>query len=149
MDKLKLIFDELEQIRKRGKGILYPEAVVSFALDEDTALHSHFEWDDSVAAHQWRLQQGRQLITYYVMECPGTDVETQVYVSLVKDRYAEGGYRSLAEVMSDEELRGLLLLDACAEFNVFRRKYGRLRELADVFSEMDVVEKKVKGKGKR
>ena len=40
--------DELEQIRNANGGILYPKAVVDFARNPDTDLHSGFEWDDSI-----------------------------------------------------------------------------------------------------
>ena len=143
------ILNELEQIRKKGKGILYPESVVVFAEDKNTSLHSHFEWDDSAAGHQWRLQQSRQLITYYFEVLPGTDVETQVYVSLTSDRYADvnrGGYRHLIDVMSDKELREHLLLDSLNEFQLFKRKYFRLKELAPIFEALDKVERVVKKK---
>jgi hypothetical protein len=144
-----LVLNEIEQIRRQGKGVLYPESVVMFAENEKTALHTHFEWDDSAAGHQWRLQQSRQLITYYFQETPGTNFETQVYVSLTSDRYAEknrGGYRALVDVMSDKEMREQLLLDSLNDFQVFKRKYFKLKELASVFDEIDKVERKVKKK---
>jgi hypothetical protein len=47
--------EELAKLKKRGK--LSPSDVVEFARDEKTALHSCFEWDDSVAAREYRLHQ--------------------------------------------------------------------------------------------
>jgi hypothetical protein len=41
---------------------LTPEAVVSTATDPDHVLHESFEWDDTVAGHNHRLWQARQLI---------------------------------------------------------------------------------------
>jgi hypothetical protein len=70
-----------------------------------------------------------------------------VYSSISTDRYAEGkrgGYRLLVDVMSDKEMREQLLLDFFNEFQTFKRKYYRLKELAPVFEQIDAVEKRVR-----
>jgi hypothetical protein len=59
------IADELRIIRSRS-ALLEPEQIVEFARNPSTALHSKFTWDDSVAAHQHRLWQARQLIAVYI-----------------------------------------------------------------------------------
>jgi hypothetical protein len=61
------ILKELEHIRKQGKGILYPDAVVEFATNEETALHPKFEWDNNIAGHEYRLWQARHLIKIVVI----------------------------------------------------------------------------------
>lgn len=43
-------------------GKLTADSVVSKATDPSTALHEHFEWDDTAAAHEYRLEQARHLI---------------------------------------------------------------------------------------
>ena len=54
------IMDELELIQAMDPaGLLDPRRVVDYARDPDTALHSKFEWDDSLAAEQRRLRQAR------------------------------------------------------------------------------------------
>ena len=41
---------------------LTPEAVVAVATDPDHVLHESFEWNDSVASHNYRVWQARHLI---------------------------------------------------------------------------------------
>ncbi len=52
----------LERLIELGGGKLTPASVVSDASDPASPLHSCFEWDDSVAAHKYRLEQARVLI---------------------------------------------------------------------------------------
>ena len=68
----------LAELESSG-GRLTPNGVVEAARDAASPLHYHFEWDDSVAAEQHRLDQARRLITsvYYevrhstiVLACP-------------------------------------------------------------------------------
>ena len=43
---------ELDRLREMNDGLLLPSAVVEFAADAATALHTYFDWDDSEAAKQ-------------------------------------------------------------------------------------------------
>ena len=45
-----------------------PAEIVEKAKDESTELHKCFEWDDSIAAQRWRLQQARQIVCLLVYE---------------------------------------------------------------------------------
>lgn len=137
---------ELEFIRKRSvDGILQAEDVVEFARDERTALHSEFEWDDSVAAHQHRLEQARKIIrlTVTVVDSPAGQQTVRMYASCDSDRVKPGGgYRSLVEVMNSEDLRDQLLHAALRDLRTVRRKYQQLRELQPIFRAIDRVSRK-------
>lgn len=56
-----LIVQEFEKI-ENTLGALTPENIVTAAHNSDCVLHKLFEWDDSTAAHQFRLQQARNII---------------------------------------------------------------------------------------
>jgi ATPase subunit of ABC transporter with duplicated ATPase domains len=118
--------------------------VVDEASDEQSPLHSHFEWDDSEASRQYRIWQARTLIRVLVRMEPasnGKSVPCRVFVSLTPDREQEGGgYRVTNAVMADEDMRRQLLLDARREMTTFRNKYARLSELAEVFKAMESVD---------
>jgi hypothetical protein len=58
---------ELQRIAAEHGGELKPGDAVEEAEPEDAVLHNHFEWDDSVAAHEHRLGQARQLIRSVVV----------------------------------------------------------------------------------
>jgi len=154
---------ELERIRHlHPEELLIPEEVVRAAQSPRSPLHELFTWDDTEAARRHRLEEARQLIRVTVTLIPGTDQEVRAYVSLSEDRpqgvkgqiTGGGGYRATAEVMSDEQLRAILLADAQREMRAFQNKYARLSELALVFDAMTVaanaaVTKKQKQRSKR
>lgn len=50
-----------QEIQSLGTTVT-PEKIVNFARDENTELHKCFQWDDSIAAENWRKQQARQVV---------------------------------------------------------------------------------------
>lgn len=143
-------YNELEQIRRNAGGILKAEDVVRSAEEISSPLHNYFEWDDSEAAVQWRLQQARQLIRYVVVLPPKDSTPISAYVSLRDDRVHEGGgYRAIAEVMSDEQLREKLLAEAMEDLKHWEMKYQRLTELKSVFEAIAKTRKSIKPRAKR
>lgn len=52
---------ELERIHQKH-GALKPKIVVNESRPEDAPLHPVFEWDDFVAAEEWRVHTARNLI---------------------------------------------------------------------------------------
>ena len=142
--KKEQIQKELEEVRQANNGILKTEAVVEYAKNPETAMHSWFTWDDSEAAHNYRIWQARQLIRVVIKESPKEDLEPmRVYVSMLEDRYGEGGgYRSMDEVLTDKELREQLIEQATKEFDRWREKYEHINDLAEVFAAMDRVKHK-------
>jgi hypothetical protein len=132
---------ELKRIAIENGGLLKPEIVVEEARPKSSPLHSRFEWDDSVAGQQYRIWQARQLIRVSVELLAGTDEKMDVFVSLKTDR-KDGGYRVMSQVLSDAEMRAQMLADALSELELFRDKYQKLKELAEVFSVIRKVKKK-------
>jgi hypothetical protein len=135
------IAKELAKLARKHGGQLRPEVVVESARDPKSPLHSSFNWDDTEAAIQWRLQQARMLIravVTYESVGDGKTVKVRPYVSLSSDRTEGGpGYRTLVSVMSDDELRAQMLVDARDDMQRFKAKYRALKELVDVFEAMD------------
>ncbi len=132
---------ELDRIRETNDGLLLPSAVVQFAEDANTALHAYFDWDNSEAAKQWRLEQARRVIRLSVTIITEELPPIRAMVSLTTDRKTGGGYRSLYDVLDCVPLREQMILDALAELNVFKRKYSQLKQLAPVWDAIEQVEK--------
>lgn len=132
------VIAELKRLAREHGGLLRPKDVVNAARTPRSPLHARFEWDDTVAAEEYRLWQARQLMRVVVEVVPETNEPVEVFVSLTTDR-RDGGYRVQLEVLSDAEMREQLLKDALAELMLFRRKYSRLKELSEIFSAIDAV----------
>jgi len=100
--------EELEKIKEKEN--LTPVSVVERAKNKKSILHKLFEWDDSEAAEQFRLQQARQIVNHVVeiVVIRGNEVEEKAYFNVVAK---EGGniYESLAEVIKVPSYKKQLL----------------------------------------
>lgn len=151
------ISEELIIIQSMNDGLIDPIKVVDYARNPDTSLHKKFQWDDTLAAEQYRIDQARHIIrmelvvvhqdirgkAYILSDVTEEKGKTvRAFVSLEDDRQSEDarGYRSVMEVLSHEDLRVKLLEQAKNDMNIFRRKYSVLTELVRVFEAMDEVE---------
>lgn len=134
------ILDELIYIQNKNNGLLDPAAVVEFARDKNTLLHSKFEWDDKKAGHEYRLWQARKIIQLelyvYKENVDSNGIPVRMFFSFTDER-RNGGYRKITAILSDVELREKMLQQAKEEMVVFRKKYSALKELAGVFEAMD------------
>jgi predicted TIM-barrel fold metal-dependent hydrolase len=130
------IYAELEKIRLNNDGMLDPHAVVMEAQPESHPLHNYFEWDNSKAAHAHRIWQARQLISCTVIIIPETNEKVTAYVSLREDR-GNGGYRSMQEVLTDDELKAKMLKEALSDLEAWRIKYQSLKNLNPIFKAYD------------
>lgn len=94
----------IEQCRDED-GHVKPAVVVEHARDDQSPLHELFTWDDTEAAHNFRLMQARWVIRATVKILPRTQQVVRAYISLPADRKSGIGYRSHDEVMNNEVLR--------------------------------------------
>lgn len=131
----------LKRLARENDGLLLPEQVVEAARPITSPLHSRFEWNNGRAAEKYRIWQARQLLRVCIETIPQSKDPVEVFVSLSADR-REGGYRVQTEVLSDADMRRMLLSDALAELELFREKYARLRELAIVFKAIRQIGKR-------
>ena len=140
-EKEDLVLGELYSLMKNSGGLLKPEGVVDFARDPQTALHKKFEWDDTKAAREHRLWQARELFKVFVKVIREDLPPFNVFVSLKDDRYGEnrGGYRLTTDVLQDEELSGMMLDDAKADWQSYKTKYHAIKVLHAAFQAMDAA----------
>ncbi len=142
--KTEAVLCELEKIRRGEGGLLNPVSVVTFARNPVSSLHGYFEWDDTAAAEQHRLEQARRLIRacIHVIKMPdGADTIVPVFISLPGDR-VEGGYRVLAEVMASSVLRESALTMVLAELARINAKVAQFKELARIYEEINIAVRK-------
>lgn len=113
-----------------------PEQIVEKAKDENTELHKCFEWDDAVAAHMWRCQQARVLVSHLVISDVGDseneEPKPQVRYFVMPRRGK--GYKPIEHVFRVDDEYKQLLNQAYAELHAFKRKYARLSELDEIFA---------------
>ena len=134
------IYEELEKIRTDNGGLLDPHAVVAEAQSDESALHEYFEWDNTKAGHAYRIWQARKLISCVVIETIGNNERVTAYVSLKEDR-GNGGYRSITDILSDDELKAKMLNQALDDLEHWRSKYQAIKKLSPIFKAYDKVRK--------
>jgi hypothetical protein len=102
----------LEQMARQNGGVLKIDDVLEAAKDERNILHGHFEWDDSEAAKQYRREQARTLIQKCkIVVLDSTPTHVRAFISLPSDRESGGGYRMVAHVLNDENMKAEFLHD--------------------------------------
>jgi len=135
------VIDRLEALRKKGGGVLTPEAVLADAKAKASPLHAHFDWDDTVAAHRYRLIQAGQLIVRVKVTIePRTQRDVQVDVQMYEQTGQEQGervYRHIADIATNEEYYAELLDSAKKELQAFQRRYQSLKELRALFEQIE------------
>lgn len=125
------IRDEIIALKDPG-GLIHPHDLIEWARDnEDSELHGHFEWNDTKAAHAWRLEQARGLIQVHVIDAN----LARLTISLPSDRVNGGGYRDRDTVLSNKEMRLEALLDALAEIERWQHRNNHFaKEFQTIFA---------------
>jgi len=131
---------------------LEPVDVVRDAESKLSPLHECFEWDDGIAAGQWRLVQARQLLNHIevVIEMPNRETEhvrafhhVLVDTETEPESLARSGYVNIEEVIGNPEYHAQIIKRAVAELSVWRKRYKLYKELKPVFLAIEKVEKKI------
>lgn len=113
-----------------AEGRLTAEALVEASRPEDAPLHKEFEWNDSVAAEEWRKQQARMIINALVVCAAPSAEPVRAYFKVS----AAPKYESLQAIVTTPDKYSQLLKQALGELAAFQRKYRSLKELDPVFA---------------
>ena len=132
--------DHLQAMEGRHDG-LTAEDVVADAKRKRSLLHAYFEWDDTAAAAEYRLEQARHLMRNVSIVIEGREDKEPVraFVRLASNTH----YRSLSIVLGDDEMRDDFLAQAMRELRSWQRRYADYAELAEVFAAIGVTEKEM------
>lgn len=120
-------------------GELSPVVIVEDARDPKSPLHGEFEWDDTEAAHQYRLDQARYIFRAVEMVWEEEEVEIVApsFVSVAVD--TETPYRNIRNVLTDQNLRRDWKAQALRDLRSWRERYAHIKELSDVFEVVDKI----------
>lgn len=127
----------MEMIEKRD-GVLTKEAFLDESRPENSPTHKLFEWDDTIAAEKFRLEQSRiaiQDIVVTVITKADEPQKVHAFVNVTKGKANKAEYSNIQVAMSDDAKRSAVLANAFMELEQFENKYGIYSELAGVFNE--------------
>lgn len=133
--KAQVVGEHFEKLEKE-QGCITPTIVLNSARSESSVIHDCFEWNDDIAAEEYRKEQaGRLIRNLTVKTIDETNIETVPVRAYVHMKEGSGStYISLKSVLSDEELTQQMLEQAKTELDAFTKKYATLKELSRVFN---------------
>ena len=134
----------MEKIEKRD-GVLTKESFLEESRPVDSPTHKLFEWDDTVAAEKFRLEQSRMAIQDIVVTIVKTDnepIKRHAFVNVVAGKHNKAEYSNVEVAMSDETKRKAVLQNALNELKTFEQKYSDYKELEGVFREFHKADMK-------
>lgn len=128
------ICDELRQIGEEFS----PEDIVEAAEDEGKELHKCFEWDDTKAAHKYRIHQAVQLTSNLIFRKEVSENDPPpAPVRIFNKTDNTGGYKIPERTFKVQEEYEALLQRALAELHAFKIKYAALKELDYILELID------------
>ncbi|WP_233872383.1 hypothetical protein [Paraburkholderia adhaesiva] len=133
--------DHLQAMCNRARGNLTAEAVVRDATRKESVLHPYFEWNDGRAAHQYRIEQARELIrgVHIVYESHAETLRVPAYV---RNPSASRGYVPVTKLRTDRERAREALL---TEIMLVHGALDRARRVACALDLSDQIESLLRG----
>lgn len=122
--------------RLEREGRLTAKDLLDENRPEDAPLHNEFEWNDGVAAENWREQQARHIINSLVI-CPEKSEPVRGFFKIER---AESKYQSVEAILQSEDSTQKLLSTACAELFAIKKKYATIQALSAVWAAIDSIQ---------
>jgi hypothetical protein len=137
--KQQLCAREVAALAEKNGGSITAEQILKAASSKTSVLHCYFEWNDTEAAIQYRLEQARQLIrlSRYVIQLKSDRAEkptilgsksVRQFVNLIQG----GGYQDRQSVLNDGASRKLFLGTALRELRSWCERYADMSELGPI-----------------
>lgn len=115
-----------------SEGALTPSNLVDVSRPEEAPLHKLFEWNDLVAAEEYRKSQARHMIrSIEVVNEKNPDDRKPVFYHIQIEK-EEPKYETLSAIVQDVDKLTALLRDARRDMETFTSKYRSLEALSDV-----------------
>lgn len=123
------------------EGTLTPDAVLKDAKSPKSPLHPEFEWDDSVAGHQHRVAQARDLIARVRVEIETTtrQIKVPAYVRDPNAATDEQGYVSVASLKNDRAKAMDVLRNEAERTAALLQRTRDLAAALDLEAELDPI----------
>jgi len=131
---------------------LTAENILRKASKKSSSLYEFFDWDNSSAGEKWRLQQARGLINeikiivdnkeIYAFENVNVTIKEAEIPSNNLSKFGSREYKTIVEVMNNEDYRNQLIHRALAEATYWKERHAELNELNSMFVSIDTESKK-------
>lgn len=119
-----------------GNDRISPAEVLEKARDVNSELHKCFEWNDSIAAEKYRLQQARGILINLVYKEKESNEEPVRTFQITSQRNV---YQPTVSFLVQEDEYQNLLKRAKSELESFKKRYHTLSELQEVFEAIALI----------
>lgn len=119
-----------------GNDRISPAEVLEKARDVNSELHKCFEWNDSIAAEKYRLQQARGILINLVYKEKESNAEPVRTFQITSQRNV---YQPTVSFLVQEDEYQNLLKRAKSELESFKKRYHTLSELQEVFEAIELI----------
>ena len=119
-----------------GNDRISPAEVLEKARDVNSELHKCFEWNDSIAAEKYRLQQARGILINLVYKEKESNAEPVRTFQITSQRNV---YQPTVSFLVQEDEYQNLLKRAKSELESFKKRYHTLSELQEVFEAIEHI----------
>lgn len=143
--KAEVVGKVLRRLEKASSGIT-TEAILAEARVADSPIHRWFEWDDTIAAEEYRKNQARvmvqQIIIVYESESDTAPVECRAFLNVTEDNRQQ--YMSTAKVLSDDELKRQVIDAVLVQIDHCKKKLQSFDEFAKVLEALANAQSELK-----
>jgi len=135
---------------------LTPQTLVDFSRPVESPTHQEFEWDDSLAAEEYRKTQAAKLIRN-IVAVKIEETTSERVISIIEEQRSsersadnrvtqrcfvstgerDHNYVTIEDAMENSVWRANLLEAAKRDMKAFVSKYRMLKELSNIIVEMD------------
>lgn len=132
---------EIERLEK-AYGSVTAELLVNEARPITSPIHNLFEWNDAIAAENFRKQQATKVLCALTIEnVQGREVRAYVNIATgAPDPVRRTGtFINVTDAFSDPNKRAIVLQVALRELNELKQKYKELTELNKIFTAITQV----------
>ena len=136
----KIAADTIRNLQRTlGKDTITAKELLDVSRDPNAPLHSCFEWNDSIAAEKFRVDQARRIIGSIEVQFVDDDApehltKTRYMVSVVPVApKLQGEFAPIDIVRKNPDYYKQVLQNALNDLRAFQRRYSDIQELSGVF----------------
>lgn len=144
----KVAYEEVERIKNKYSGELTAEVLLKESRPVNAVLHSCFNWNDSDAAHRYRLGQAKELLQNIQVNVvsDGEAKKVRVY-EVVKHQDGKGVYKNIETFTSDDmDFIRLQVMKSITNYrnklSVYKEFQKAVKHLDNALSELEILEPK-------
>lgn len=122
---------------EQTNGNVTKEAFLEVSRPDDSPTHELFEWDDSVAAEAYRLDQSRKIINslrVVYMDNGGEEKKVSAFIR-TSEKEQKPVYENIESALKDDCKREIILNRIRGELDAFIVRNQHIEELADLLEE--------------